>query len=115
YDEASLGGALRQAKNFLLAYAILKDNRLGQDAQRTGENLRAAGAFTLWGDPTLKLPRPQAPDEPREPIRQEVHGRTITLSLPPEPHEKVKSAKFQAQMAPNARLAGLVKKDGDAD
>jgi hypothetical protein len=115
YDDASLGGALRQAKNFLLAYAILKDKRLGQDAQRTGANLRAAWAFTLWGDPTLKLPRPQAPDEPREPIRQEVHGRTITLSLPPEPHEKVKSAKFQAQMAPNARLAGLVKKDSDAD
>ncbi|HMF14744.1 MAG TPA: C25 family cysteine peptidase [Gemmataceae bacterium] len=115
YDDATLGGALRQAKNFLLAYAMLKEKRLGNDAQRTGANLRAAWAFTLWGDPTLKLPRPKAPDEPREPIRREVHGRSILLSLPPEPHDKVKSARFQAQMAPNARLAGLVRKDGDAD
>jgi hypothetical protein len=115
YDDATLGGALCQAKNFLLAYALLKEKRLGADAHRTGANLRAAWAFTLWGDPTLKLPRPLAPDEPREPIRREIHGRTILLSLPPEPHDKVKSARFQAQMAPNARLAGLVRKDGDAD
>jgi hypothetical protein len=115
YDDASLGGALRQAKNFLLAYAMLKEKRLGKDAQRTGANLRAAWAFTLWGDPTLKLPKPTAPEEPREPIRREVHGSTIHLTLPPEPHDKVTSAKFQAQMAPNARLAGLVRKDGDAD
>jgi hypothetical protein len=115
YDDASLGGALRQAKNFLLAYALLKEKRLGMDAQRTGANLRAAWAFTLWGDPTLKLPRPPRPEEPREPIRREVHGRTIVLSLPPEPHDKVKSARFQAQMPPNGRLAGLVRKEGDAD
>jgi hypothetical protein len=115
YDDATLGGALRQAKNFLLAYAILKEKRLGKDAQRTGANLRAAWAFTLWGDPTLKLPKPRALNEPREPVRREVHGSTIHLMLPPEPHDKVKSAKFQAQMAPNARLAGLVRKDGDAD
>jgi hypothetical protein len=115
YDDAPLGGALRQSKNFLLAYAMLKEKRLGKDAHRTGANLRAAWAFTLWGDPTLKLPKPRAPDEPREPIRREVHGATIHLTLPPEPHDKVKSAKFQAQMAPNARLAGLVRKEGDAD
>jgi hypothetical protein len=115
YDDATLGGALRQAKNFLLAYAMLKEKRLGKDAQRTGANLRAAWAFTLWGDPTLRLPRSPAPAEPREPVRREVHGRTILLSLPPEPHDKVKSAKFQAQMPPNARLAGLVRKEGDAD
>jgi hypothetical protein len=115
YDDAPLGAALRQAKNFLLAYAMLKEKRLGKDAHRTGANLRAAWAFTLWGDPTLKLPKPRAPDEPREPIRREVHGATIHLTLPPEPHDKVKSAKFQAQIAPNARLAGLVRKEGDAD
>jgi hypothetical protein len=127
YDDATLGGALRQAKNFLLAYAMLKEKRLGKDAQRTGANLRAAWAFTLWGDPTLKLPKPaKKGDSPledkgtvsffgREPVRREVHGSTIHLTMPPEPHDKVKSAKFQAQMAPNARLAGLVRKEGDAD
>ena len=30
YDGQSLGGSLRQAKNFLLAYALLKEKRLGR-------------------------------------------------------------------------------------
>ena len=61
YDGQSLGGGLRQAKNFLLAYAQLKEKRLGKDAKRSGANVRAAWAFTLWGDPTLTLPRPERP------------------------------------------------------
>src|SRR5208283_3364400 len=50
YDRQSLGGSLRQAKNFLLTYALLKGKRLGKEAQLTGANWRAAWAFTLWGD-----------------------------------------------------------------
>jgi hypothetical protein len=115
YEDATLGGALRQAKNFLLAYSMLKEKRLGADAKRTGANLRAAWSFTLWGDPTLHLPRPPAAEDALAPVRHAVHGKTITLLLPPEPLDKVKSARFQAQMPPNARLAGLVRKEGDAD
>jgi hypothetical protein len=115
YEDATLGAALRQAKNFLLAYSLLKEKRLGQDAKRTGANLRAAWSFTLWGDPTLKLPRPRLLDETLSPVHHEVHGRTIVLSLPEEKHDKVKSARFQAQIPANARLAGLVRKEGDAD
>ena len=54
YEDQTVGGGLRQAKNFLLAYAQLKDKRLGKDAKRSGANVRAAWAFTLWGDPTLR-------------------------------------------------------------
>src|SRR5215813_9611950 len=61
YEGQTLGGSLRQAKNFLLAYAMLKDRRLGGQAARTGANLRAAWAFTLWGDPTFRLPLPGTP------------------------------------------------------
>ena len=42
YDDQSLGGGLRQAKNFLLAYALLKEKRLGKDAKRTRRQ-RAGG------------------------------------------------------------------------
>ena len=42
YDGESVGSSLRQAKNFLVAYAMLKEKRLGKDATRTGANLRAA-------------------------------------------------------------------------
>src|SRR6202040_4245490 len=36
YEERSLGGALRQAKNFLMTYALLKEKRLGDGAKLAG-------------------------------------------------------------------------------
>ncbi len=113
YEDQTLGGALRQAKNFLVAYALLKEKRLGPDATRTGANLRSAWAFTLWGDPTLKLPRPPAPDAAVTPVRHEVAGNTVTLALPSEKHERVKTTRYKVQMAANGRLAGLVRKTGE--
>jgi hypothetical protein len=113
YEDQTLGGGLRQAKNFLLAYAQLKEKRLGTDAKRTGANLRAAWAFTLWGDPTLKLPQPERPAGALTGVRHEVQGNTIVVSLPERAHDKVTSNKFQVQMPPNARLAGLIRKEGD--
>jgi hypothetical protein len=113
YEDRSLGASLRQAKNFLVAYAELKDKRLGKDARRSAANLRSAWAFTLWGDPTLHLPRPDPPANALAPVRHEVHGNTIVVSLPPTAHDKVITAKYQVQMLPNARLAGLVQKDRD--
>jgi hypothetical protein len=108
YDGQTLGGALRQAKNFLLTYSLLKEKRLGEGAKLGGANLRSAWAFTLWGDPALKLPEPTPPAEPMPAVRPEVHGRTIVFSLPPTSYEKVTSEKYEAQMLPNSRLAGLL-------
>ncbi|HMC67432.1 MAG TPA: C25 family cysteine peptidase [Gemmataceae bacterium] len=113
YEHHSLGGALRQAKNFLLAYSLLKEKRLGGDAKKTGANLRSAWAFTLWGDPTLELPTAEAPN--LAPVRHEVHGNTIIIRLPETAYEKVTTAKLEAQMRPNARLAGLLRKDLEED
>jgi hypothetical protein len=113
YEDQTLGGSLRQAKNFLLAYAALKEKRLGKDAHRTGANLRAAWAFTLWGDPTLRLPRPPASDGARPAVRHELRGNVLVLHLPGETHEKVATTKYQVAMRPNARLAGLIRKEKD--
>jgi hypothetical protein len=115
YDRQSLGGALRQAKNFLTVYARLKEKRLGKDAHRTGANLRSAWAFTLWGDPTLHLPLPAPPDDALAAVGHEVHGNTILLRLPPDYHDKVTTAKYQVQMYPNGRLAGLCRKVEDEE
>ena len=55
YDGQTLGGSLRQSKNFLLAYASLKQKRLADQATRTGANPRGrARAFSLWGDLTYR-------------------------------------------------------------
>jgi hypothetical protein len=115
YEDRSLGASLREAKNFLLAYSELKEKRLGDKAKLNGANLRSAWAFTLWGDPTLKLPRTEPPADALPPVRQEVHGKTIVLTLPEKPYDKVSVVKYRAQMLPNARLAGLLTTDGDTD
>lgn len=115
YEQQSMGGSLRQAKNFLLAYSLLKEKRLGKDAKLSPANLRSAWAFTLWGDPTLKLPPPAIPDGALPPVRHHVKGNTIHLELPVEAHAKATSARFKAQMLPNGRLAGLISKQIEDD
>jgi hypothetical protein len=115
YDGESLGGALRQAKNFLLAYSLLKEKRLGGDAKLTGANHRSAWAFTLWGDPTIKLPQPEPANQALAAVRHEVNGNMILVHLPETKYEKVTTGKYQTEMRPNARLAGLLTKDGDED
>jgi hypothetical protein len=109
YEGQTLGGALRQAKNYLLAYSKLKEKRLGMAAKLTGVNVRSAWAFSLWGDPTLRLPSSARPKDQREPVSHELHGNTLTVHLPKESYEKVKVGKYEAEMRPNARLAGLLR------
>jgi hypothetical protein len=109
YDHQSLGGSLRHAKNFLLAYTLLKEKRLGQDARRSGANVRASWAFTLWGDPTLKLPRVSPPRDSLAAVRPQVRGNTLVIALPGTAYRKVITPRYQTEMRPNARLAGLLR------
>ena len=113
YDHQTMGGSLRSAKNFLLAYSLLKEKRLGKGAKLTGANLRSAWAFSLWGDPMLKLPQPEVPEETLPPVRHVVHGHSIVVTLPGASHQKAISSKYRAQMPPNGRLAGLITPDED--
>ena len=114
YENQSLGGALRHAKNFMLAFARLKEKRLGGPSRLKGANLRAAWAFSLWGDPTLRLPRPTAPEGALKQVGHQVRRNAIVVSLPDATHERVVTASYQAEVRPNARLAGLRLKDDDA-
>lgn len=114
YENQSVGDALRQAKNFLLVYALLKDKRLGKGATRTGANIRSAWAFTLWGDPTLKLTLPPRPDNKDccvPFVRHEVQGNTLVVSLPDKAKMPVQTDKYRTELLPNGRAAGLVKKE----
>jgi hypothetical protein len=115
YEGQSLGGSLRQAKNFMIAYALLKEKRLGAGAARTGANHRAAWSFTLWGDPTFRLPRPDVPATRLSAVRHEVTGNRIVVELPTELHGKVLTAKYNVRMPANSRLAGLVRKKKEED
>lgn len=109
YDRHSVGGSLRQAKNFMLALSKLKEKRLADKARLRGANTRAGWAFTLWGDPTLELPRPVPATASLPAIRAEVRGRTIHLAVPAIQHEKSVNGRYQARAWANARLGGILK------
>jgi hypothetical protein len=113
YDDQSLGGSLRQGKNFLLAYSLLKQKRLGENAKLTGANVRSAWAFSLWGDPTLKLPRPDPPRDALPAVSHRVKDDVVVLARPEEMYERMKTEKHLARSWPNGRLAGLVTKAGE--
>lgn len=113
YEGQSLGGALRHAKNFLLAYSLLKEKRLGSTAKLAGANQRTAWAFTLWGDPGVMLPRPEPAAGTLPPVRHLVSGDTIVVTLPAATYEPVATSKYVTQMQPNARLAGLLQRGAD--
>lgn len=114
YENRSTGDSLRQAKNFLVCYALLKEKRLGAQATHTGANHRASWAFTLWGDPTFQLPRPPRPPSALPVVRAGVSGNTIVVDVPAELHGKVTTSKYQAQMPANGRLAGLLRREEDS-
>lgn len=111
YDRQSLGGSIRSAKNFLLAYGQLKEKRLEQ-VKLVGANQRSAWAFTLWGDPALRLPSP--PSTSTEAVRCRTQGDVITITAPPST-EKLESGSFRSAYRPNARLAGLVRTGDDGE
>jgi hypothetical protein len=48
-------------------------------------------------------------------VRHRVSGNTIILTLPPAAHDRVVTSRFQAEMLPNGRLAGLVRREGKSD
>jgi hypothetical protein len=113
YDDQSLGGSLRQGKNFLLAYSLLKQKRLGDSAKLAGANVRSAWAFSLWGDPTLKLPHPERPRDALPAVTHRVKEDVVVLTRPDEMYERMKTEKHLARSWPNGRLAGLVTKAGE--
>jgi hypothetical protein len=115
YEHQSLGGSLRQAKNFLLAFSLLKEKRLAGTGDRAGASLRTAWAFTLWGDPTVKLPAPPAPTAALAHVRHRVQGKTIIVSLPDHKHARVVTAGYHAEIRPNVHLAGLCCKKEEDD
>jgi hypothetical protein len=113
YERQSLGQALRHAKNFLLAYNQLKKKRLGASTKLGGASHRSAWAFTLWGDPTLRLPAPPPPANALPAVRHTVHDKRITIHMPPTAYKEVQTEKYTAKLWPNGRLAGYVtKSDG---
>jgi hypothetical protein len=113
YDGRTVGASMRHAKNFLLCYAELKAKRLGDAVKLGGANKRAAWTFTVWGDPTLKMPKPVPPNDALPALKCEVAKTKLTLALPEKRYPSTEVAPYRAEMWPGGRLAGLFTADGE--
>jgi hypothetical protein len=104
YDGADLGTATRNARNFLLALTHLKRARKHSDWRKT---YRAALAFALWGDPTL---RPNlATGEPKlAPMTWAREDQGLTLTIPARGLDRVAVGRFVAEPPPRSMLSGLL-------
>ena len=114
YEGKPVGPAMRSAKNFLICYSLLKDKRLGDAAKLSGANKRAAWVFSIWGDPTLKLPKAIPPADALPSLTTEVAKNTIALMPPDARYPATEVAPYRAEMWPGGRLAGLTTADPDA-
>jgi hypothetical protein len=107
HEQADLGTALRNARNYLLALARLQRERQHPEWQKT---YRAALAFALWGDPTRRAPlRPGAPAI--APAEWQLGDRRLALRIPATRLRPVSVGPYRAQAPPRAMYGGLLLRD----
>ncbi len=92
----------------MLCYSLLKEKRWERTPNYMEPTCASAWAFTLWGDPTVKLPRAQPPENALPHVRHQIQGNTLILSIPDRAYDKVVTEKYQSELWPNGRLAGLL-------
>ena len=110
YGRTDLGTAVRDARNFLLALALVKRQRGYKDWTKV---YRAALAFALWGDPTLR-PRLPLPQPVAEPVRWLRVPAGLLLETTDDRLPQVEVGRYAARPRPRAMLGGLLLRKGEA-
>jgi len=108
YRNATLGEALRDARNYFFCLADLKVRR-GHSQQ--AKACRVSLSFRLWGDPELRVfPRELRP--PRRPPPKaawEENGK-LRVTLPGRRLPTARTQQYLARLFPGAEAAGIVKR-----
>jgi hypothetical protein len=105
YRRATLGEALRDAKNCLFCMQDLKRLRNHQEAAKTE---RTALSFQLLGDPELQLFSPSAGGPARPPVTAKwLSADRLQVELPPRPLPEVRSDGYSARFYPGSEASGL--------
>lgn len=104
YDGADMGTAVRNARNYLLALTKLKRERGHEEWHKT---YRAALAFALWGDPTIR-PKLSAGRPQVSPVKWQLGEGEIDLSVARGRLPKVSVDRYHVRAVPRAMLGGLV-------
>ncbi len=111
YQPATLGEALRDAKNYFLSVVALKENRGHEEQAKTN---RVALSFRIWGDPEIKLfPKP-LPGPEKQPLKLQIKdSNTLELNTPDKFYKRIENEKFSLRSFPMSKQAGIVKRSKD--
>jgi hypothetical protein len=110
YDNADLGTAVRDARNYLLALALLRRQIGYKEWHKT---YRAALAFALWGDPIYRAPMKVGAPEVRA-ASWKLDDDGLTLTIPRRRLREVNVGQYRAQPVPRVMYGGLVQPEGKA-
>lgn len=103
----TVGEALRDARNYFLCLAKLKQQR---GHQETAKVYRAALTFRLWGDPEMRLFSCVATPR-RRGISAAMTGPTsVQISTPKYRLPESRNERYFARLFPGSQLAGIVKR-----
>ncbi len=113
YQGATVGEALRDARNYFLCWRELKAKRGHTGMAKVH---RVALSFCLWGDPELRVLPPSLPKPSRKAIAVRWKAPdTIRLSTPKRYLPVSQTAKYQARIFPGSQIAGVVKRLKDKE
>lgn len=108
YRGASVGEALRDARNYFLCLARLKAHRGHKEQAKV---YRVALSFRLWGDPEMRVLPPRADRPVRRPVRARfAKGPAISIATPQRRLPEARTAKYTARIYPASHVAGIVKR-----
>ena len=107
YRGATAGEAMRDAQNYFLLLAWLKEARGHKEQAKV---LRVAMSFRLWGDPEAVV-FPGIKGKPTlRPITGKLRGRKVTLQLPARKLPEARTIKYAVRAFPGSQTAGIVKR-----
>ncbi|MGA1867335.1 MAG: hypothetical protein ACMUJM_02195 [bacterium] len=107
YHDNTVGEALRDARNYCLCLAKLKEKRGHTEQDKV---LRVAYSFRLWGDPEMSIQINKAIKLRRQPLTAQWNNlKEIKISTPHRTLPKIESEYYYAQMFPGSQAAGIVK------
>jgi hypothetical protein len=108
YRGATLGEALREAKNYFLLLSSLKKGR-GHTEQAKG--VRVAMSFRLYGDPELDVALGRFDAYRHRPLAANwLDNTSFTIKTPKRRLEEVRTDKYTARLMASSQTAGLVRR-----
>lgn len=108
YRGATVGEALRDARNYFLCLGRLKAARGHKEQAKA---YRAALSFRLWGDPEVQVLPGAARNCTLPPITARFRGEdTVSVSIPRRRLPPGRTDKYAARIFPGSQLAGIVKR-----